>query len=236
MAIEAKGTRPTSGISAVSTDVRYRSPNGASYLVVVYLLMMVGLWIGLLLRQSWGWFIFFSVFDAFYVPAMVSLFLQYFRSVTIRGGVIHIQGWFKVITLPMAEIAGVGLVHTRRVGRGPGPAWVLEFWKSDGKTCRAPSIRRANFKKEIRALQDAGATLPINKKGKPMIPLIQSKLGGIAEDIYQRTLAHQGPMGPISLQPRPSPTDSPPSGTDRWWSPRNDLNKPKSPPGHHLCH
>jgi hypothetical protein len=111
------------------------------------------------------------------------------------------------VTIPISEIAGVGLVFVRSVQgtlRPPPDSWYMNIWRTNGSVegmpiSYIPAARNARFGS---ARFDAAAETDPNE-------LAATPAAQVAREIYDRVIAQQGLTGPLVTQQRQKhPTSS----------------------------
>lgn len=157
------------------------------------------------------------------------------RPVRLTPTVLSIPRGRSPLDIPVADIAGVGLVfkHTVPPGRAPPIGWYLMVWRQDGSSERTaisylPIRYRKGTGESAKLSLSAIGFDPVT--GTDRSALAQSQAAHIARDLYARILALQGVGGPLAtraLERHPDAGRLSVSPVTAWWSPSDgELGRP----------
>ena len=139
--------------------------------------------------------------------------------VTLTADTLRIPRAFRTATIPIPDIAGVGLVFVRSnpayAGNRVPSGWRLMVWRSTGQVERSgiwdtPFVYPST-KPGARRRRNFGANNFDPVAGTDPEQLASTHAALVAHDIYTRVLSRQGPFGPLAVKqlqkhlPAPSP-------------------------------
>ena len=143
----------------------------------------------------------------------------------IRSDLIRIWHGYRFTNIGIGEVAGIGLLYTRKVGRDGD--WRLYIWRDYGgfeEIGIGCLLRQSNLRKTAAYRRNWAAAANFDPVAAIEIPELTASRGArVAQEICQRVLAAQGPEGP--LQTRQLEKHQPPMwikpGTQiiAYWSP-----------------
>jgi hypothetical protein len=145
----------------------------------------------------------------------------------IRSDLIRIWHGYRFTNIGIAEVCGIGLLYTRKVGRDGD--WRLYIWRDYGgfeETGIRCLLRQSNKRKNAAYRRNWAATANFDPVAAIEIPELAASRGArVAQEICQRVLAAQGPEGP--LQTRQLEKHQPPI----WIKPDTQITAYWSPDG-----
>lgn len=181
------------------------------------------------------------VLDAFggvvtvFALAFGSLIRLLRRPVRLSPTLLTIPRGRSPLAIPVADIAGVGLVFKQTVppNRAPPIGWYLTVWRQDGSSERTaiswlPTRYRKGTGESAKLSLSASGFDPVT--GTDRSALEESQAAHVARDLYTRILALQGAGGPLAtkaLERHPDAARFSVSPITAWWSPSDgELGRP----------
>jgi len=120
----------------------------------------------------------------------------------IRSDLIRIWHGYRFTNIGVGEVAGIGLLYTRKVGRDGD--WRLYIWRDYGgfeETGIRCLLRQSNRRKNAAYRQNWAAAANFDPVAAIEIPELAASRGArVAQEICQRVLAAQGPEGPLQAR------------------------------------
>lgn len=219
--------------------LKFRGMSGLFWYYFVIMLGLTAMAVALLIagalqQDGTAPFVTGLILTVFAVPSLVFMFSGTMRPVVLTENELRIPGVFGTTAIPLAELAGIGLLYQRTPNTRAPEGWFLEVWGKDGKNRRVGRFLVAALRMPK---PPPGQKRPFISFGRdPSLPLphedvqdlAHTRPGRIAKQMYDWVLARQGPSGPLAtraLQKTVTFDRWAATETWAWWSPDGTMGR-----------
>jgi hypothetical protein len=169
----------------------------------------------------------------FVLPVWLALASVVLRPVVMDDEALRLPKTFGTRRIPLANIAGIGLLYQRTPQSRRPEGWFLEAWTKDGKRIQVGGFLVLT----LRQPASPNGKRPVITTGRdPTLPLphedvddlARTRPGRIATEMYEWVLARQGPAGSLAteaLQKSATYEPSAPTQVWAWWSPDGTMER-----------
>jgi hypothetical protein len=192
----------------------------------------LGLIVAGAIEKNGTWPLVTGIILALMMVPMAALFLGlWLRPLVVADGMLRVPKAFGSVRIPLAQIAGVGLIYQYTPGSRSPAGWQLRVWNDSEEvrigrwivvawtTNRAPGTKR-------KFIQQRDWSVPLAHEDGAY--LAASKPAQVARRIYDATLAWQGSSGPLVTRALEKKIVFDPNTANHmaaWWSPDGTMGR-----------